>query len=421
VLTGTPATDPARRAAWSVLWPVLWPGIAALAAAMGLGRFVYTPILPEMLASGALNLREAGWVASANFAGYLVGAMLALAVTDRGMQARLARAALLATVVLAAAMATTGSVAAWSLARFGAGLASAFVLVFMSARIFERLLALGAADRIIWMFSGVGIGIVASALLGLAADALGVDWPGMWFGAAALALAFGVPAWRALSPSRELPSASPAGPPADPAAPRAAGAGTPDAATPDAAMPDTSPPDTSGRRALVAAVVAYGLFGMGYVIHATYLPAMVRAAGYPSQAALWIWILVGLAALPSMLVWGAVARRWGERRAIAACYLMQGVTALTPLFGASLAAAAVAAVGLGAGFMAVTGMALGYARRLDPGRAARTIGILTAAFGLGQVFGPVAAAYLAEALGFAWPSLLAFTVLVAAAAAMRVR
>jgi MFS family permease len=402
VLTGAPAPETARLRGSA--WPVLWPGIAALAAAMGLGRFVYTPILPEMLAAGALNLREAGWVASANFAGYLAGAMLALLVTDRGRQAVLARLALVATVLLAAAMALTVSLAAWAIVRFGAGVASAFVLVFMSARILERLTAVGAGDRILWMFAGVGIGIVASALLGLGMQAAGVGWQGMWVGAAALALVFGAPAWRALGAAAHADPRWAAAPAANPGPTTGADA-----------------PSAADRRAFVAAVVAYGLFGMGYVIHATYLPAMVRAAGYSSQMALWIWILVGLAALPSMLVWAAATRRWGERRAIAACYLVEGVTALAPLLGTSLAAAAVAAIGLGACFLAVTGMALGYARRLDPARAARSIGILTAAFGLGQILGPVAAAYLAEALGFAWPSLLAFAVLVAAAAAMRVR
>jgi len=67
----------------------LWPGVAALIAVMGIARFAYTPILPDMLSAGALSMTDAGWVASANFLGYLAGALVATAVKDRLLQDRL--------------------------------------------------------------------------------------------------------------------------------------------------------------------------------------------------------------------------------------------------------------------------------------------------------------------------------------------
>ena len=52
-------------------------GLAALALGMGIGRFAYTPLLPALIEEAGLGLRAAGYIASANFAGYLIGALAA--------------------------------------------------------------------------------------------------------------------------------------------------------------------------------------------------------------------------------------------------------------------------------------------------------------------------------------------------------
>lgn len=155
------------------------------------------------------------------------------------------------------------------------------------------------------------------------------------------------------------------------------------------------------------------------MIHATYLPAMVRVAGYSPQAAAWIWVLVGMVVLPAIAFWRAVAQRYGARRAIVACYAFEGVTALLPLlWPGSIVGAAVAGIGLGSTIAPVTGLALPLARSFDGSGGARAIAVMTAAFGLGQIVGPVAAAYLAEGGGFGAPSALACGVLLMAAVLM---
>jgi predicted MFS family arabinose efflux permease len=169
------------------------------------------------------------------------------------------------------------------------------------------------------------------------------------------------------------------------------------------ARADEAPP----RRALIAAALAYGLFGFAYVIHATYLPAMIRAAGYPPQAAHWAWVLVGLMAIPGIVFWNRMASRHGLRTAIACCYAFEGLTAMAPVFNGSLAAALVAAVGLGAVLTPVSGLALTHGRALAGGSAARIVGLMTISFGTGQILGPIVAATLAEGAGFAAPSAVA--------------
>src|SRR3546814_16415570 len=52
-------------------------GLVALAVAMGIGRFAFTPLLPMMQNDAGLALTQGGWLASANYLGYLIGALAA--------------------------------------------------------------------------------------------------------------------------------------------------------------------------------------------------------------------------------------------------------------------------------------------------------------------------------------------------------
>ncbi len=102
-------------------------GLLGLAAAMGVGRFAFTPLLPLMLASGALSLSDGGWLASANYLGYLLGGLSGLLWTPRPGQA--ARWALVLVAVTTLLMGVTSQFALWWALRFVAGIASAWVLI----------------------------------------------------------------------------------------------------------------------------------------------------------------------------------------------------------------------------------------------------------------------------------------------------
>ncbi len=112
-------------------------GMIALAVAMGIGRFVYTPILPGMMEELHLSTANAGLIASANYLGYLVGAFVAAGGWAHGRERSLMLGALAASTLLAAAMGLTQNLAAFLTIRFLAGVASAFVMVFMASIVFS--------------------------------------------------------------------------------------------------------------------------------------------------------------------------------------------------------------------------------------------------------------------------------------------
>jgi len=137
-------------------------GILALAAAMGIGRFAYTPLLPAMQQAAGLDPTQAGLLAAANYAGYLVGALLAAFAVPASGRTRILLISAVAVAATTAMMATTTDLAAWSIVRFIAGLGSAGVLVLASGLVLDDLRRQGRASLSSWLFSGVGLAIACS-------------------------------------------------------------------------------------------------------------------------------------------------------------------------------------------------------------------------------------------------------------------
>ena len=165
--------------------------------------------------------------------------------------------------------------------------------------------------------------------------------------------------------------------------------------------------------------VAYGLFGFGYVVTATFLVTIVREAGGQGEAL--VWLVVGVAAAPSILVWNRVAGRIGAGAAFALACLAEAAGVAASVLWQGLAGALVAAALLGATFMGITALGLAVARRTGGGEARRVVAVMTASFGLGQIVGPVVAGALREATGsYLSASLAAAAALLVAAALGRI-
>jgi hypothetical protein len=181
---------------------IAFAGLLALAIAMGIGRFAFTPLLPMMLHDGVVDLPGASWLATANYLGYWLGAMgcaLQPALWRRWGLAPLVhtsavRIGLVATVLLTLGMALPWS-AAWALWRGLAGVASALVFVYVSGWCLARLSALGAPSLAGIIYVGPGLGIAISGLAATAMVAHGVRAATGWAVFALLALALTVLAW----------------------------------------------------------------------------------------------------------------------------------------------------------------------------------------------------------------------------------
>ena len=275
--TSSPGTNP---------WRVALAGAAALAAAMGIGRFAFTPLLPMMLRDGAVDIATGSWLATANYAGYLAGALLYMALPwlarrgampggARGLpgaafNAALVRWGLVATALLTAALAVPVP-AAWPALRLFAGVASALVFLGTANWCLGRLAHLGRPALGGLIFCGPGLGIVATGLPTGAMVAAGWSAAAGWAAFAVLAAALCALAWPVVRGG-------------DAPAPDTAASAAPSTTAPGAPVTSAAPaaPRPAAERTLLAA--AYSLAGFGYIITATFLPVIARAALPPGSA-----------------------------------------------------------------------------------------------------------------------------------------
>jgi MFS family permease len=367
-----------RHVGTAAPWALAAAGAVALAVAMGIGRFAFTPLLPMMLADGALDLPAASWLASANYLGYLIGALLCtvqpwlwarLGPLPAPEPTRLVRGGLLATVLLTAAMALPWP-ALWPVLRLSAGVASAVVFVHTSGWCLAQLARQGRGALGGAIYTGPGAGIVASGLLVSGMVALGWHAAYGWLVFGALALLLSASVWRVFR-----------------AAPVAIGAHG-GATTGAAAVP------RHGRAETAWLALAYGLAGFGYIVTATFLPVIARGALPGSRWLDLFWPIFGLGVVAGALLATRLRISGDLRRLLAAAYAVQALGIGIGLVWPTLAGFALGSLLLGLPFTAITFFAMQEVRRLRPAAAAATMGLLTALYGLGQIVGPPMVAVL---------------------------
>lgn len=336
---------------------------------MGLGRFVYTPILPLMAAQTAMSAQSTAVVATMNYLGYFVGALALAVLPGWSRRPGLLRGAIIALVASEVLMIVAVDVALWSAARLIAGLASAFVFVYCAGSVAGTRSAATA-------FAGVGVGIAVSGLLVVGLAPL-LSWRGLWLLAAAATALLGALAWRVPPGHAEPPAVERGG--------RVGVAGW-------------------------ALGISYFLEGVGYIVLGTFLVAAIAVGGreWEGPAA---WVLVGLAAAGSPALWSALRRRWSAESLLVAALALQVVSAVLPAAVPGPIAAGVSAVLFGGTFIAVVMLSMQVGVDLGIPRAAA---VLTAGYGIGQIIGPLLVAPLLSD-GYGGAFLLAGAVLLLAA------
>ncbi|CAJ0730722.1 MULTISPECIES: YbfB/YjiJ family MFS transporter [Ralstonia] len=367
----SPSALSAAHSQRATAWRVAIAGMVALSVAMGIGRFAFTPILPMMLHDGSLTLAQGSWLATGNYLGYFVGALACMAV--RGDAARLIRIGLVATVLLTAGMGVLQGQPAWLLLRFAAGMASALVFVFTAGWCLHRLTELGHAALGGIIFCGPGLGIAIPGLAASGMVALGWHATSAWIAFGVLSALLSAAVWSTIRPEAPAHAA-----PAPAASGKAPGLDAPTSAL----------------------TIAYGLAGFGYIITATFLPVIARKV-LPAGS-LWpdlFWPMFGAGVALGAFLSTRISLARDNRSLLATAYGMQAVAVTISIVWPTVAGLALSSTLLGLPFTAITLFAMREARRLWPHAAPRLMGLMTAAYGIGQIAGPPLANRLFAATG----------------------
>ncbi|MEP7298837.1 MAG: YbfB/YjiJ family MFS transporter [Burkholderiales bacterium] len=368
-------TEPRPPGRWATgheeapAWLIALAGAVSLAVAMGIGRFAFTPLLPMMLHDGVIDLHGASWLASANYLGYLTGALLctfqpwiwARMPGLPGIHAPwMVRAGLVATVLLTLGMAVPVS-AVWPLLRFAAGVASAVVFVYTSGWCLSRLARMNAAAMGGAIYTGPGAGIVVSGVFASGMVQWGWQAQTGWLVFGVLAFVLTALVWRTFQG-------------ATPAAPAAA-----------ASIGDGR---AHGGSEIACLAAAYGVAGFGYIVTATFLPVIARQALPGSPWLDMFWPVFGAGVMIGALLATRLRMTLDMRLLLAACYFVQATGIAIGVWSPSLAGFAIGSLLLGIPFTAITFFAMQEVRRLRPQLAASFMGLLTVLYGLGQIAGP---------------------------------
>lgn len=336
-------------------------GLAGLAMAIGLGRFAYTSVLPMMQADQGLSLIDGGWLAIVNQLGYLVGGLSAAALRQR--PARHARVSFFLLVITLFAMGFTNNLSLWLLLRFVNGVASAWMMVMLSILCLPRL---AVAPRLAgWVYAGVGSGMALGGLICLVLVLVGASSAMAWWVLALAGVLLGWPVVRTFSPrdcdQGPVPSSAQA--------------------------PSTHSPRVDRQR-LWLLVSCYALYGFGYILPATFLPAQARILLDDHWVYSLAWPVFGLAAASSTLLAARLATQIGRVPTWIGAHLVMAIGLLVPLAWPDLGGVLVASLCVGGTFVVITLLAMQLAQQDGGAQAGLWMARLTTAFAAGQVLGP---------------------------------
>lgn len=354
-------------------------GIISLAIGLGISRFAYTGILPMMQNDLGFSETFAGYLAGSNFLGYLIGAILVTLLPLQQHRVLYFRIGLIVSVITTFMMGLTHSFILLMLIRLFAGISSAFILILSSSIVLDRLAQENKTNLGGYFYSGVGVGIFLSAIL-IPKLNHSFHWEGAWIGLAIISFAIMIFSliWIKEFTNKETKLEV-----------------------------QKSTIKTPPRNWLPFLTIAYGLEGLCYIVTGTFLVSIAEQSNIFSDGGpAIVWMFVGIAAIPSCVIWSEIAKRWGYVKTIFLSMVLQAFGIALPVIWLTPISFIICAILFGGTFMGIATLITTLGREISPVNSSRVIGALTFSLAAGQMIGPVVAGMLNDFTGSYHTSLL---------------
>jgi len=339
---------------------ILVAGILALVVGVGVARFVFTSLLPAMLAD-SIDIAFAGILASINYLGYLSGSIFSVFIKDRHSKVKYFRLGLVLCVLSSFALGITENSILWILARLLAGFGAAMALVVGSSIVMLKLNLANKTKAMGIHFSGLGFSIVISDLIMRAVFYYGGNWKDAWLILAIVGACLSCYSVYVLrfekQPSNEIVKH-----------------------TFDRSL--FSP-------ITIILILAYFTEGVGMVVQATFLPDIVNSLPGLEGYGGYVWLLVGIAGIPSSIVWMRLAHRFGSINIIIVAMLLQIVGILIPTLSSNIIMNLISGLLFGATFIGLVALFMNFGGQISKKNPVFIMGAITAAYSLGQIIAPL--------------------------------
>lgn len=349
---------------------ILIAGIFAIIVGIGVSRFAFTSLIPSML-ENYLDITFAGILASLNFAGYLTGSILSIFIKDINQKVILFRFGLVLAVLTTFVLGFSTNETYWIIARIIAGFAGAMALVVGSAIVMSKLQIENKTKAMGIHFSGIGFSILTTDLINRYVLNTGNSWEDAWKVLAIFGTILSIYSIYILSFDKKVKQNI-----------------------------VKHKFDTSIFTIFVILLImAYFTEGVGFVVQGTFLPDIINnlpgLSGYGNLT----WTLVGLAGIPSCIIWMRLAHKYRSVNIIIIALLIQMVGILIPTFTSNIYLNLLSGIFYGGTFVGLVALFMNLGGQLAKHNPVVLMGALTTSYGIGQVIAPLYSVYLIEKFG----------------------
>lgn len=349
---------------------IILAGIIKLFIGVGIARFAYTTLLPNMLDNQVLTLTFSGILASINYVGYLSGAIFSIFIKSFQTKVNLFRFGVIFCILTTIILGITTNETIWLISRLIAGFASAMLLVVGAAIVMVKLNYENKTKAMGLYFMGIGIALASSDLISrYVLDSF--NWQTSWIVLSVVGSLLAFYPLYILSFDKDVKTKN-----------------------------EKHPFDTSLFTPFVLLLIfAYFTEGIGFVIQGTFLPTIIKSIeGMEDYAAL-SWLAVGLAGIPSSIIWMRLAYKYGSVNIIIIAMSLQVIGILIPTIFTSLIASLLSGILYGVTFVGLVALFMNFGGKIAYKNPVVLMGALTTAYGIGQVTAPLYAVYLTQKFG----------------------